>query len=264
MFQTLFNRFFQPEPLDNEQSLTRAIDTNDIKTLRQLVKTKEQANQSIRNNSCPILYRAFSGKKYESALYLLTMGADINQFNKNNNWYPLYFAVSNGIESTIRLLLICGADPDLNLPNTVHRTARNLAKEKGLEHFISSIEIQFNRLTQLKSDYEQVKTQADNAYKKPDTKLAWYLYQDAATIYENISNVWFLLYRDEENTILKTYYDEKYKHYADESLKLRNIISEPKLPKDIATHCNLIYRKVNGRKQQNQDSLTTSTFHYSV
>lgn len=253
MLEKIFNVFFQAKEINFEEKISKAINDDDIKALQSLIDNKGKANYCIRNNMCPILYAALSSCKYHIAIYLLSIGADPNGVNKRNNWFPLYFAVSNELESSIRLLIIYGANSDSYLPNNLC-TAKSLAKEKGLLNLVVNTEKKYHELQNLKEKYESAKCQADKAFKEPTIELAGKLYQQAAYIYKDISQLWLDLYREEKNSVLKNHYHEKHTDYMNKAIELENLQCGLKSNKNedkiVTVSPSLLYRKKHLQKYQ--------------
>lgn len=205
-------KFFNSTYAKLTGDLFNVIEEDDVETLSEMVKNKNAADKFCRNG-CYLLYNLCSRDAFKCLIWLLKIGADPNITNINPlPWTPLRFAVENNLQDLIRLLIMHGVNPDKPEPNSSYATPRNMANAE-MKKIISETEQGYQSLLSLKAEYETLKAQADAAYKKPNMKEAKQLYQAAAEKYEGISKIWGKLYEQEENEVLKSYYQEQQQCY---------------------------------------------------
>lgn len=213
---------FFSQPVNVEEKLEQALRKNNVEAVKELVKSQADANQYIFKQRCPILYWSVCRKAYSITLYLLAKGADINLPDKDTNWRPLDYAIKNNQESAIRLLIMQGANPRLMLPTSELLSSLGLASQV-MQQFILAIEQQYQQLQILKASYEQVKAQADQAYKDKDMQKANQYYVKSAITSEDIAEIWQCLSEAEQHTALRNYYESERQFWLARAKTLRGL-----------------------------------------
>lgn len=250
-FNSLYNRVYNRITSD----LSNILENDDDATLSQVVK-----NKSMANNAClyevSLLHKACAKDAFKCLIWLLKIGAAVDLVSDKPKWTPLRYAIENNLESVAFLLIMHGANPDQPESGFKYVTPRSMANPT-MQKTIQEAEQLYKSLLSLKAEYENLKTQADIAYKKADINEARKLYQASAGKYTDISKLWENLSTHETNEIFKSYYQEQQEHYLKRAEKLKRaltsteIYSEQRFDIDKNNHSSQIrQRKIFQKKHQ--------------
>jgi hypothetical protein len=222
-----------------ELEFDRLIEADNITAIKKQITTRQAADQKIHYNKCPLIYWACCCNSYRVLLHLLAIGGDYNQPNSLMGWRPLDYCIENKKYSLMRLLLLVGADPDLQrLKAKV--TALDMA-EPITRQFIQSIEVKKQQLSYLKEQYGIQKDLADRAYKIADINMAQSHYLQAANTCKTIANIWNSFVNEEAQPNLREYYRAQASQY----LKFSEVLN-----------------KYTGQKQQLEQDNLQNCFQY--
>ncbi len=117
---------FSVYAVDKVDEISKAINKNDIKTVKELVE-KGIDLETYNKYGVTLLMTAVGIQNKEIVLYLLSKGAKVNGRSKDNNSTPLLEAAQNGNYEIAKILIDNGADIHkfVTTVNPIHDAARN-------------------------------------------------------------------------------------------------------------------------------------------